>query len=325
MKKSSGQARGSIQFSGRAWLYGILALVVVIAVSYLSWSGSFLGARLTGPDVASLYTPLVRHVLASQTHCYDDGSQFCEKLIKDGGQKEFTVAYLFRQPPKGLATNQLFGCYNTRKLDYLVTTNSRDCKNLRLSSFPLGYLAKTDNFEASIQLFRCYSKDMNNYLVTDDRQECELSRHNNEIVELGWAAAGGHLPQRRLQGLCLAVDQANVLQDSYDSYCNTVEGLSGATHTPTPSDNRTTVKAGSPTPTAITTVAPAISWQNPKNKLDVNGDGARSPLDTLIVINTWNSKGARKLVSGIDSSPPYIDINGDGWLTAIDFKLISEL
>lgn len=309
MKKSSSRARENIQLSGRMWLYGILIIAVVIAVSYLSWSGSFLGARLVGQDVASFYSPLVRHVLASQTHCYDNGSQYCEKLTKAGGQKEFTVAYLFQYPPKGFAANELNGCFDKKNLDYLVTTNIQDCKKRRLTPFRLGFTTKTDNFETSIQLFRCYSKDANNYLVTDDRRECELSGHTNEIVELGWAAAGGHLPQRRLQGLCLAVDQANMLQDSYDSYCNTVEGFSGATHTPTPPP---------------LTIALTVSWQNPNNRLDVNGDGSFSNVDVLTVINTWNSKGARKLVSGVDPSPPYIDVNGDGWLTNIDLMLLSS-
>jgi hypothetical protein len=55
---------------------------------------------------------------------------------------------------------------------------------------------------------------------------------------------------------------------------------------------------------------------------DVNGDGAVTPLDALIVIDALNSEGTgTQLIvpppSG-DTPPPFIDVNGDNILSAAD-------
>lgn len=60
-------------------------------------------------------------------------------------------------------------------------------------------------------------------------------------------------------------------------------------------------------------------FQNPIDAWDVNGDGIRSPLDPLIVINYLNANG----VSGINLEQGalpdhYVDVNGDGFVTAVD-------
>jgi len=59
-------------------------------------------------------------------------------------------------------------------------------------------------------------------------------------------------------------------------------------------------------------------WTNPTNNVDVNGDGAVTPLDALVVINELNSVGAGPLPSPPATPPPYYDVNGDGSLSPAD-------
>lgn len=321
---STKRQTGAVSIGPRGWATAIVGVVVLSAVAYFGWTSSYLGARLAGPDTGAFYVPIVRHVLASQTHCYDNGSQYCERLFGTGGQKEFTVAYIFRTEPSRLKSNELYGCYNASTKNYLLTINKVDCRASGYSTPYLnGYTSKSDNFETSTPLFRCYSRDAQNYLVTDDQRECVLSAHTDEIVSLGWVAAAGHLPQRRLQGLCLAVDQAKVLKDSYNSYCNTVEGFSGPSDAPLPLASGESSSGRTPTP--ITTVAPAVSWQNPNNRLDVNGDGSISPIDVQLVSSMLSAKGAHKLVGAPDlKNTFYVDVNNDGFVSPIDRQLVLD-
>jgi hypothetical protein len=64
-----------------------------------------------------------------------------------------------------------------------------------------------------------------------------------------------------------------------------------------------------------------VVWQNPESPQDVNGDGAISPLDALLVINDLNRNGSRSL-AGTAGGPPFLDVNGDSFVTAIDALLI---
>ena len=49
---------------------------------------------------------------------------------------------------------------------------------------------------------------------------------------------------------------------------------------------------------SVNPVVAAAAFTNPRNPLDVNDDGAVSPLDALVVINEINLNGARPLRSG---------------------------
>jgi hypothetical protein len=62
-------------------------------------------------------------------------------------------------------------------------------------------------------------------------------------------------------------------------------------------------------------------WQNPANRLDVNADGAVSPLDVLRVINYLNSSETGVLTAA-DPTPPYLDVSGDGMVTPLDALFI---
>lgn len=290
----------------KRWIIGAIVAAAVVAV-YFGWASSYLGARLAGPDAATLFTPFVRHLLKSQNHCYDNGSDFCEKYVDIGGQKEFTVAYLFREKPRSLEAIGIYGCFDTKNQSYLITFGSaRDCQNRKLPYLFFGYTAKTDNFENAIELFRCYSRSANNVVVTDDRRECELTGHTDSIQSLGWAAAAGHLPQRRLEGMCLAAKQAGVLAAAQDGYCRNLSSGEGES-------------AGTPPAQAT------VFWQNPKNRFDVNNDGSVTNIDILNLINTYNSKGVRDLVKVNEpAGPPFIDVNGDKFFNGTDWLMVGD-
>jgi hypothetical protein len=58
-------------------------------------------------------------------------------------------------------------------------------------------------------------------------------------------------------------------------------------------------------------------WRNTDMAEDVNGDGLMSPIDALLLINEINVNGARDLPNPPDiDPPPFLDVNGDGQLTA---------
>jgi len=70
--------------------------------------------------------------------------------------------------------------------------------------------------------------------------------------------------------------------------------------------------------TALVTVdIVGASYQNPRNRFDVDDDGSVSPLDVLVVINTLNLRGIR-LLGPTDFGPPFIDVNGDNSVDPID-------
>jgi hypothetical protein len=74
-------------------------------------------------------------------------------------------------------------------------------------------------------------------------------------------------------------------------------------------------------------VTSLFPWHNTANPLDINDDGATSPIDALVVINELNSNGSYLLPnprSGTDA--PYYDVNRDGQLTPGDpLQIINHL
>lgn len=58
-------------------------------------------------------------------------------------------------------------------------------------------------------------------------------------------------------------------------------------------------------------------WQNLVNANDVNDDSHVTPLDMLLVIFAINSQGAGP-ISATRGVPPFVDVNGDGGVTAED-------
>jgi hypothetical protein len=67
----------------------------------------------------------------------------------------------------------------------------------------------------------------------------------------------------------------------------------------------------------------ANSWQNRKNRYDVNGDSLVTPLDALLIVNYLDASPASKnLPPRTDTSQPYLDVNADGHGTALDALLV---
>jgi hypothetical protein len=67
------------------------------------------------------------------------------------------------------------------------------------------------------------------------------------------------------------------------------------------------------------------TWQNPRNPLDVDGDGVVIPLDVLILINDINARQSRPLpIPPLPPSepPPYLDVNGSGDITPQDVLIV---
>jgi hypothetical protein len=66
----------------------------------------------------------------------------------------------------------------------------------------------------------------------------------------------------------------------------------------------------------------ALSGPNPANPLDVNADGASTPLDALLLINALNAEPALAASSILAAAPAvptvYLDVTGDGLLTPLD-------
>jgi hypothetical protein len=62
-------------------------------------------------------------------------------------------------------------------------------------------------------------------------------------------------------------------------------------------------------------------WQNPVDPLDVTGNEGVTPRDALVIINSLNSLGPRRLpVPPVAPNlpPPYLDVSGDDAVTALD-------
>ncbi len=67
------------------------------------------------------------------------------------------------------------------------------------------------------------------------------------------------------------------------------------------------------------TVNGVNAWNNLRNVLDVNDDGFITAIDALLIINELNSLGARSLIENdMSGFRRFIDVNDDGFVTALD-------
>jgi hypothetical protein len=68
-----------------------------------------------------------------------------------------------------------------------------------------------------------------------------------------------------------------------------------------------------------------LTWQNPRDPRDVNGDGLVLPLDVLLLINDINARGIRPLPIPPPANqlpPPYLDVDGDDAVTPQDVLIV---
>jgi hypothetical protein len=83
--------------------------------------------------------------------------------------------------------------------------------------------------------------------------------------------------------------------------------------------------AGGSTVQSLSVSVVAYPWQNLLLACDVNGDGVVAPLDVLILINEINLTDSRDLALAQPPTPvgpPFLDPNGDVWLTTSDVLLV---
>jgi hypothetical protein len=71
--------------------------------------------------------------------------------------------------------------------------------------------------------------------------------------------------------------------------------------------------------TVLVNVLP--TWQNLRNRYDVNSDGYISPIDALLIIYDLNQNGSRVLDEP-PAGPPFIDVDGDGAVAPRDALLV---
>ncbi|MCY2989561.1 MAG: dockerin type I domain-containing protein [Planctomycetota bacterium] len=66
-----------------------------------------------------------------------------------------------------------------------------------------------------------------------------------------------------------------------------------------------------------------VSWQNPNNPFDVNGDGQTTPTDVLMVINYVNTHLSDGRIPASSQAPSaYLDVDGNGYVNATDVLLL---
>lgn len=185
-------------------IVGTAVFVVVAVIILAGVFSSYLGARLSGPDVARLFRPLVRHQI-SQVHCYDDGSLFCESR-KDEYKKEFTIGYIPQSIPRKneVATETLYSCASPRDNKFFVARGQQEykqtCRKNYNQTYRLGYIFQQPVIEASTPLYRCTSDT--DTLLSDSKVECDAQEGYTKPVLLGYVAGAGYLPQRSLGQLC---------------------------------------------------------------------------------------------------------------------------
>ena len=64
-----------------------------------------------------------------------------------------------------------------------------------------------------------------------------------------------------------------------------------------------------------------ISYTNARLPLDVNGDGAVSPIDALLVINRLHANGSMAvpdMMVEYENTSPFVDVNADRFISPID-------
>lgn len=235
--------RGAVQVNATMLTLAGVGILVVAILVYFSWIGSYLGARLFGPDIGSWYTPLVHHVQylsgLGVVDCYDSGSSayFCEEQLRPTFIKRRTLVYLYSGlPPK--AYRELYSCAKSHVLGspvitegYEVTTNRAECQAKDLRAFRLGYLFEQPQGEASVALYKCKSAETNSTLLTVDSHDCKLTGFSEPVL-LGYGTLAASWPMEQLFGACAATkaacDASSTLKSCTATHvCKTINHVGG--------------------------------------------------------------------------------------------------
>lgn len=162
----------------------------------------------------------------------------------------------------------------------------------------------------------------------------ETMQVSRGTADIAYVIAGGHSNQSvRLDNLQFGPESQTLTgpQGQYafpslpagDYRVRVTPGQGFAASDPNPSQQTASVSANVATTGVDFGFRPTSSdWQNPRDRFDVNDDGAYSPLDVLLIVNDINSNGARDLAGSGLPTPPYLDVSGDNFVTPLDVLLV---
>ena len=150
------------------------------------------------------FEPLVRHMI-SQVHCYDTGTDDCEKESHMGSKftKEHTMGFMLDGSSRKMSERGFLPLYLCEARDNsgvmmvtggLLEDDPRDaCRDAGFRYDRAGYISATDQFEAPWPLYRCVHPDTNDSLLTDTPAECTAASYDTAEL-MGYLYAGGPLP-----------------------------------------------------------------------------------------------------------------------------------
>jgi hypothetical protein len=221
----------------RSFVWGSLAVAIVILIAIITYFGgasTFLGARLSGPDRSIFeFTPIILHTRPDGLICYDEAwpSTSCAKSF--GTTKVRTVAFLFDLQPRDLESTLIAWCQ-----DKGLVTGSTSCASP--GALVRGYVAKSDDFEASVALGYCVT----NHQFVIGSEPCPGGASPQE---LGYATMAAPPLLTHEAYLCDALKLNNPTLHSLIKLC---------TANPAPTFPSLFVQSPTPTPTPTPTELP---------------------------------------------------------------------
>lgn len=207
----------------RSLLIGIVTVAVVLVLALLVPLSRYARVALLAPDAGRIFRPIVRHQI-SQRHCYDDGSRVCERQSPQRYKKEFTVGFV--AAAERPSSRALYSCFDALNQRFTVTLDKAECVALQFPGIRLlGYVFTTSGVEAPTPLYRCINAESQDTLLTDGPRECTLLGGYGTPELLGYLFGAGHLPQRRLNELCAALESACALGQGTPTTCTAKESF----------------------------------------------------------------------------------------------------
>lgn len=151
------------------------------------------------------FVPFVRHMM-SQLHCYDTGTNECEKTSHLGTSftKEHTMGFLLdgsRHRLSQFGFEPVYVCEGRHNSGVMMVTagtvddNPRqECRDAGFRPAKrVGYISSTDQIEAPWALYRCVEPTTHDTLLTHNTAECTTASYGAAEL-LGYLYAGGPLP-----------------------------------------------------------------------------------------------------------------------------------
>lgn len=191
----------------------------------------------------------------------------------------------------------------------------------------IGDYARLDVYSAGGQLLDRYTTGQ---LGIGDVETMTVSRSTPDIE---YAIAHGHAGSEvRFDNLRFGPD-TNTTTDSSGAYALTnlaagtyhVEAVAPGSQDPLPQQQEVTLAEGEAVG-SINFDGQTASWRNPGDPADVNDDQMVTPLDALLLINYINNHLDDLSVPPPPAEPPpYYDVDGNGFVTALDVLYVIDV